>query len=327
MTGPPKLSRTHRRGRDERPGLRNRPLRIEQRRMSRGRIGEPHLSELIRQGYTVVHGFLSRSQVAAARRNMLRYFPTARELAAAPQRYAALLEEAEYQQVEFPFVGDVLNNLATEPRIIALVEELLGEREILLSQSAIWAKYAGTGSFEQPMHSDFEGNTLVYPRDDGPFRQVNMILYYTDVDESMGPTCVVPMGRKEEPLWPPFRPRAKYPGLYRREKKILTKAGGLLIFSMRTLHRASEMLADHGVRFTHHLVYRSARFAFAGYNQWSRFGEKPQMRRFLEQATPRQREVIGFPAPGHPYWNRQTLAGVARRYPRMDMAPYTGKSE
>jgi ectoine hydroxylase-related dioxygenase (phytanoyl-CoA dioxygenase family) len=287
-------------------------------------IDGKHVTELQRRGYTVIPGLLTPTEIAAARANMLLYFPSARELAATPQRYAAILEEAEYQQIEFPFVGDALNNMATHPRIISLVERLLGDREVLLSQSAIWAKYAGTGSFEQPMHTDFEGNTLVYPRDDGVFRQVNMILYYTDVDETQGPTCVVPFGRKKESLWPPFRPRANYPELYRRERKILVKAGSLLVFSMSTFHRASEMLADDGVRFTHHLVYRSARYPFAGYNQWSRFGEKKEMRRFIEQASPRQREAIGFPAPGHAYWNDETLAGVARRYPKMDMGPYHG---
>ena len=39
-------------------------------------------------------------------------------------------------------------------------------------------------------------------------------------------------------------------------------------------------------------------------------------------ATPRQREVIGFPAPGHAFWNAETLEGTARRYPKMDMTPY-----
>ena len=52
------------------------------------------------------------------------------------------------------------------------------------------------------------------------------------------------------------------------------------------------------------------------------FGEKPQLARFVERATPRQREAIGFPPPGHPYWNEQTLAAVALRYPRMDMTAY-----
>src|SRR5207253_1422981 len=146
---------------------------------------------LIEDGFVLVPQFLTPEELAAARAGMLRYFPSAEELAATPLRYESLLEDPEHLQVEFPFANDALNNLATHIEIITFVERLLGTREVLLSQSAIWAKYAGTGDFEQGLHLDYQGNTLVVPRDDGAFRQVNLILYYTDVDEEMGPTCVV----------------------------------------------------------------------------------------------------------------------------------------
>ena len=286
-------------------------------------IAAEHLDQLITDGHCLVRDFLAPGELSAARQNMLRYFPTAEELAAAPQRYASLLEEAEFQQVEFPFAGDALNNIATHPGIISAIEKVLGAANVLLSQSAIWAKYAGTGQFEQPIHLDFEGNTLVYPRDDGIFRQVNLIVYYTDVTADMGPTCVISRQHTDSAsLWPPFRPRREYPALYKLEKPILARAGDLLMFGMRTFHRASEIVADEGVRFSQHLVYRSAACNFSGYNQWSRFGEKPELHRFIEQASPRQREVIGFPPPGHEYWNADTLEGVAQRYPGMDMSPY-----
>ncbi len=286
-------------------------------------ITDYHVDHLLQHGYTLVRGFLTPAELSAARENLLRYFPTAEELAATPQRYASMLEEAEFQQVEFPFAGDALNNVATHPRIIEFVERLLGTREVLLSQSAIWAKYAGTGQFEQPIHLDFEGNTLVYPRDDGIYRQVNFILYYTDVTQEMGPTCVVPREQtRDSSLWPPFRPRKKYPALYKLEKPILAQAGDMLVFGMRTFHRASEIEAESGVRFSQHLVYRGAACTFSGYHQWSRFGEKPELHRFIEQAAPRQREAIGFPVPGDPYWTQETLQGVAERYPGMDMTPY-----
>ena len=59
-----------------------------------------------------------------------------------------------------------------------------------------------------------------------------------------------------------------------------------------------------------------------GQKVFQRDGGRPEMNRFLQQATPRQREVVGFPPPGHPYWDEDTLAGVAARYPAMDMTPY-----
>jgi hypothetical protein len=44
--------------------------------------------------------------------------------------------------------------------------------------------------------------------------------------------------------------------------------------------------------------------------------------KFIPQCTVRQRDLFGFPRPGDPYWNEQTLAGVAERYPGIDLAPY-----
>jgi hypothetical protein len=36
----------------------------------------------------------------------------------------------------------------------------------------------------------------------------------------------------------------------------------------------------------------------------------------------RERDLFGFPRPGDPYWNEQSLADVAVRYPGIDMQPY-----
>jgi hypothetical protein len=36
----------------------------------------------------------------------------------------------------------------------------------------------------------------------------------------------------------------------------------------------------------------------------------------------RERNLFGFPPPGHEYWNDQTLDDVGSRYPGMDMDPY-----
>jgi ectoine hydroxylase-related dioxygenase (phytanoyl-CoA dioxygenase family) len=286
-------------------------------------LSDKDLKHLLSHGYVLVPGFLSEEELAAVRADMFHYFPTFEELSATPQRYGWIFDNPENLQIEFPFATDTLNHNSTHPRIVSLVEQLLGTGEVLLSQSAIWAKYAGTGSFEQTMHLDYEGNTLVVPRDDGAFRQVNMILYYSDVTIDLGPTFVVSQAKSRRAgLWPPFRPRKKYPELYKHQQAMTAPAGSLLVFSMKTFHRAGEITAETGARFSHHLVYRGACCPFNGYHQYSQFGEKPEMKRFMQRALPRQREVLGFPPPGHSYWNPQTLAAVAERYPQMDMTPY-----
>jgi hypothetical protein len=260
------------------------------------RITEQHQQSLLRHGHVIVPGFLKPDELEHARRGMLKYFPTDEELRATPQRYGSIFEDPEHLQVEFPFVDDALNDIATHPELAGFVERLLGTRDVLLSQSAIWAKYAGTGDFDQGLHLDYQGNTLVVPRDDGAFRDL--------------------------PLWPTHRPRKKNPDLYRHERPVLAAAGDLLIFSMRTWHRASDMTAPTGARFSHHFVWRAAQHAFQGYHQWSRHGENPEMQRFIARATPRQREVLGFPPPGDAYWDEKTITAVQLRFPTMDMDPY-----
>jgi ectoine hydroxylase-related dioxygenase (phytanoyl-CoA dioxygenase family) len=287
------------------------------------RITEKHQQQLVDRGYVIVPNFLDAEELRDATANMLQYFPTADELAASLQRYGFIHEDPEHLQIEFPFTGDALNDISTHPDIISFVARTLGTEDIALSQAAIWAKYAGTGDFDQGLHLDYQGNTLVVPRDDRTFRQINMILYYTDVTDELGPTYVVPQDKTRDlPLWPTHRPRKKNAELYENERPVLANAGDLLIFSMRTWHRASDMTAAHGHRFSHHLVYRAAQHNFQGYHLWSRMGENADLEKVIERASPKQREVLGFPKIGHEYWNAETLAAVQLRYPKMDVAPY-----
>src|SRR5687767_13007823 len=105
------------------------------------RVTQQQIDHLHRHGYAMVPGFLSKSEVATAMENVLRYVPTPQQLIATPQRYAWIYDDAEHLQTEFPFAGDALNDISTHPELIALVEQLLGTREVLLSQAAMWAKY------------------------------------------------------------------------------------------------------------------------------------------------------------------------------------------
>src|SRR3954469_15895438 len=185
-------------------------------------IRPSHLDQLFKHGYAIVPGFLNKSEIAAAMENVLRYVPTPEELHATPERYAWIFDEAEHLQTEFPFIGAALNDVSTHPAIIKLVEQVLGTRDVLLSQAAMWAKYAGTGDFDQGLHLDYQGNTLVVPREDSDYRQINMILYYSDVGDELGPTYVVSQERTRElPLWPTHRPRKSNTELYRHERPVL----------------------------------------------------------------------------------------------------------
>ena len=290
------------------------------------RITTQQTDHYLKHGYVIVPRFLTPDELSPAYDNVLRYYPTADELAAAPERYGNIHDDPAHLQTEFPFAGHALNDISTHPEIVAFVEHVLGTSDVLLSQAAIWAKYAETaGDFEQGMHLDYQGNTLVVPRDDGDYRQVNAILYYSDVTDELGPTWVVSQEHtREMPLWPTHRTRKRSPELYRHEKPVLANPGDLLLFGMRTWHRAGGITAEEGARFSHHLVYRAAAHGFQGYHHWPRLGENEDLQAFIARATPRQRELLGFPKPGDPYWTDEMRAAVRLRYPTMDMGVYGG---
>ena len=59
-----------------------------------------------------------------------------------------------------------------------------------------------------------------------------------------------------------------------------------------------------------------------GFQAWPQAAEGMAWHRFMRHTGPRQLTVLGFPEPGHPYWNEETLRGVAARYPSLDMTPW-----
>jgi hypothetical protein len=297
------------------------------------RITADHVDHYRRHGYVAVPGFIDADTLAAVRGDIALHAPAASELAAAPKRHAAILHDPGLLQWDFPFSGETLNRISVDEELIAFAEEVLDADDVVLMQSILWAKYGGTVSFDQELHVDFDENTLVYPRGDSGFDQLLMLIYYSDITPDMGPTYIVPWedGEPSVPadgFWPPYRSRDAYAELYAKERPVHVEAGTLLMMSIRTFHRGSRITASSGGRFTHHLGFCSAAHPWMGrYRQWPHFGTDPGMGRFLVEASPRQRTAIGFPPPGDPYWNSDTLAGVADRYPGIDLTGYAAAAQ
>jgi hypothetical protein len=302
-------------------------------------ITSDHIDHLREHGWVLVRDLLTPDELEQCRVDLRHYFPDPEKYAAAPERYRRLPTF-----ISFPYAGTALNYASTHPEIISFVERILGTEEIQLGEALLQAKYAagadedpGGTSPDETMHVDGWGqNQIVYPRDDGIFRQIPMILYYTDVDLETGPTYVVsqqetqdrpllPEPRDDNPISLSTFPRSDYPELYEREQVVEAPAGSLLIMSTRTFHRGSHVTATQGVRFVHFITYHAAAARWMRSQNWPFSAPRTdttEMRRFIVQSTPKQRAVLGFPPPGNEYWNEETLAGVARRYPGIDLTPY-----
>ena len=79
---------------------------------------------------------------------------------------------------------------------------------------------------------------------------------------------------------------------------------------------------DEGVRFSQFTAFRTTGPGWLGSTSFQGAGGSSAMDDLITHASPRERELIGFPAPGDPYWDEETIPAVAARYPGMDMGPY-----
>lgn len=288
-------------------------------------ISDADLAHWREHGYVIVQ-LLDDDEVAATLEDIYQYMPPWEEYARHPRWYAESVAAKAgplRTHATFPFFGDALNASTLHPDLIAFAEKVIGTDRLMLSHGQLGGKYAATRNFEQSLHSDYGNNTLVCPKPDDQIADLPAIIYYTDVTVGLSPTYVVPQDvTRDGPLEPRHRPREKFPELYEHEFPVVVPAGSVLIYSMNTFHRGSALTASEGVRFAQNIGFKRVDAPWCGQETFQHDGGSAEMDHFLQTATPRQREFVGFPPVGDPYWDEGSLAAVAARYPNMDMAPY-----
>jgi hypothetical protein len=113
-----------------------------------------------------------------------------------------------------------------------------------------------------------------------------------------------------------------YADLYDEPGEAAGPAGSIVAYSGDVYHRSVDVTEPGQARFMLHVSYKPASLDWMGYQAWPIKGFSPEWHKFVQQASVRQLTVLGFPKPGHPYWTDATLAGVAARYPGLDMSPW-----
>jgi len=282
-----------------------------------------------RHGYVIVE-LLTPDEVAAAVENINEYLPTWDEYVRRPRWFRETIASpvrGPGQSAEFPYTGTAINQTTIHPDYIAFAERVMGTDRIMLSHGQLGGKYAGTRDFEQELHRDYGNNTLVVPPPDTEIVDLPMIVYYTDVTVDLSPTYVVSQElTRDLPLSPRNLSREKYAKYYAQEVPVAVPAGSAVIYSMNTFHRGSALRASEGLRYAQNIGLRRIDAPWSGQVTFQHEGGRLEMDAFLVNATPRERDLVGFPRVGDPYWDKVTLDGVEGRYPGMDMTPYRNAS-
>jgi hypothetical protein len=294
------------------------------------RVPDERVDDLRRQGFVVVEGFLGADELAAAQDALWLHYPRPEEYFADPAAHAWLTTEQWAGIVGAPWRSWDLNRLAFHPDLVDLAERFLGSTDLRLYEAELWAKYAGAVDYDQRHHRDFVNHSLVVPKRAAPPTQLLTWILLSDVGEEDGPTKVVPLSVGERiPYWPVAGhhdiTNHQPPDLFAAEEVSMTgPAGTLFAFRSDVLHRASPMTRAGSSRFALLADFDVWGPRWTGRVAWARHATSPEWFEIVERATPRERSLFGFPAPGDPYWDDQTLADTQTRYPGADLRPYRG---
>ena len=283
------------------------------------RVSDAVLDEVRDQGFALVEGFLSADELKAAQQALWLHFPKPEDYFAEPAAYSDYTRSQFAGVEEYPYRSWDLNRLAFHPDLVDAVERYLGTTELHLYKVELWAKYAGASNYDQPLHRDYGSHSLVVPRDDGGYQQLTTFIYLSDVTADDGPTRIVPYQQgKDVPFTPLY---LEFGALADKEVSAVGPAGSLLVYRTDILHGGSDLTGVGRSRFSLLVDFPARGTTWAGKMAWPKQAPH-RWAKLLPQCTVRERDLFGFPRPGDAYWNEQTLADVALRYPGMDMAPY-----
>lgn len=295
-------------------------------------------------GWALLEGLIATDEIDATTGDLWEVFPTPEQYHAdpdgqmarfgklgattlrlpypAPATGPATRVEQFRWRAEFPFPGSgSLNRLCVHPAIVDFMERALQSTDLRLYQVQANAKYTGDANYEQPMHTD-RNHSLLPPRMEPPWWHVETFLYLSDVHDGVAPTHVVSLqdsaGRSTNSRFMP----AEDPDLYAAERAAGGQRGSLLVYRPDVFHRGVDLVEPGGSRFLLNLSFKVAGQDWIGYHAVQSRTITRDWIRFVESSTPREVELFGFPAPGHPIWTAALVEATAERYPKLDVRPW-----
>lgn len=282
-------------------------------------------NEFREHGYAIVPGLVQPEDLAPGLNSIADIYPTSDEFHDNPGgEIAAPYRADEFAGIRpFPFSSVELNLLTVHPRLVELAEVLLGTNDIRIYSAELWAKYTGAADYEQELHRDYLNHTILVPTAEVARNQVEMFLYLHDVPEDLGPPHFVSRQlTRDAHAFPNWLSRDERPGWYEAEVSGAAPAGSVVAFAIDTFHRGTALTRPRGCRYTIQVGFRTAAAEWAGRIAWADHSHEPAWYEFVGRASLRQLLLFGFPPPGHPFWTRETLAEMALRYPKLDLAPF-----
>jgi ectoine hydroxylase-related dioxygenase (phytanoyl-CoA dioxygenase family) len=286
-------------------------------------------------GWCVVPGALPVHDLRAAQKAVDHLFPTAEEMDSGVENERTVPWRSTWDAKwpEFPYRSRSLNRLTFHPLLLAMAELFLGTADVRLYMSLITAKYARQSSgYNQLLHADFPNHTILVPQTVERFPQLELFIYLSDVSEANGATRMVSRSRTADiPVEQHTLTFTDYAALYDDPGIAAGPAGSIVAYRPDVYHRSVDVSTPGARRIMMHVSYRPAAAEWGQYQAWAIKGFSPEWHDFVQASGPAELSLVGFPPPGHPYWDEESIARVNARYPRLDMAAWrdalTGPTE
>jgi hypothetical protein len=284
------------------------------------RIPDAKLAEVWDHGFTVVESFLDPETLSAAQEALWGIYPRPEAYFADPAAHSKFTRSQFAGLRFFPYNSWALNRVAVYPDLIEAAERFLQTTEIDCYKVELWGKYSGAIDYDQHHHRDYENHTIVVPRADQLMPQMTCFILLSDVTELDGPTKAVPLDKTRH--IPIGITRTEMGEMFDDEVAVTGPAGSILIYKTDVFHRGSDFKGPGRSRFVMPVDFKKRGWRWQNKMAWADHATTRHWKEAMTNMTPRQRDLFGWPPPGDPYWNAQTLSDVGLRYPGLDMSPY-----
>jgi hypothetical protein len=297
------------------------------------------------EGWVLLNGLVSSDEIDAAADDLKEMFPSNDEYQADPpgvtERWKGrpplpkedfvwpddgpgFRPEQFLWSQSFPFAGSgKLNRLCVNSSVVDFAERALGDPDTRLYQIHASAKYSGLTNYEQPMHTD-QNHSWLPAISKPPWWNLEGFLYMNDVTSAANPTRLVSVRHTQNvPTRYPVLMPDTAPDIYLREEAATGVRGSYLAYRSDVFHRGAAFGEPGSSRVVLALAFRLAAHEWIGYDEAQSRANGPRWTRFVEQSSPRDLELFGFPPPGHEIWDEELLRRTQKRYPKLDLSPWT----
>ena len=91
--------------------------------------------------------------------------------------------------------------------------------------------------------------------------------------------------------------------------------GTIMIFNTHLWHSATVFNGSQGQRYSVTRIYGRADHYWEGVRSYTNLAMRKPFREFIGTLSARERELFRFPAAGHAYYTKETLALLEEQYP------------